>query len=94
MSTFAYHLKNTFNPERMNAIVDELAKEIENEMPYHIKRWGSEYYALSSMNAWRANLKLFKSVIQRRYDYVLSHVKSEFNLTDAEYDKYFKEIVK
>lgn len=92
LKTLAYHLKNTFNPERMNKIVDDLAAEIENEMPYHIKRWGSEYYGMSSINAWKSNIKLFKSVIERRYIYVLSKLKSEFNLTDAEYDKYFKEL--
>ena len=92
LKSFAYHLKNTFNPERMNKIVDDLAAEIENEMPYHIKRWGSVYYGMSSMNVWKGNIKLFKSVIERRYTYVLSKLKSEFNLTDAEYEKYFKEL--
>ena len=89
LRTFAYHLENTFKPERMNKIVDELASEIEEEMPYHIKRWGYAYYEMSSMNAWKNNLKWFKNGIERRYNYVLSKVKSEFNLSDEEYKKYF-----
>ena len=87
LKTLAYHLKNTFNPERMNKIVDNLAKEIENEMPYHIQRWGS-----NSMTRWHNNLNSFKSMISSRYNYVVRRLKSEFNLTQAEYDKYFKEL--
>lgn len=92
LSSLAEHLKNTFNPDRMNKIVDDLAEEIENEMPEHIKRWGSQYYEMGSMNAWKSNIKLFKSVITRRYNYVVSNLKTEFNLTDAEMNKYFKEL--
>ena len=92
LKTLAYHLKNTFNPDRMNGIVDELAKEIETEMPSHIDRWGREYPYLSNMNRWHSNLDNFKKMITNRYNYVTSHVKSEFNLSEAEYNKYFKEL--
>ena len=92
LKTLAYHLKNTFNPDRMNGIVDELAKEIETEMPNHIDRWGREYPYLSNMNRWHSNLDNFKKMITNRYNYVTSHVRSEFNLSEAEYNKYFKEL--
>ena len=89
LSTFAYHLKNTFKPERMNKIVDELAGEIENEMPYHIRRWGSEYVYLNSMDRWKSNLNSFKAMITARYNNVLKRLKSDFRLTDQEYNKYW-----
>ena len=92
LKTLAYHLKNTFNPDRMNGIVDELTKEIETEMPSHIDRWGREYPYLSNMNRWHSNLDNFKKMITNRYNYVTSHVRSEFNLSEAEYNKYFKEL--
>lgn len=92
LKTLAYHLKNTFEPERMASIVDELAKEIENEMPYHMKRWGSQYYEMSSMNQWKNSLKSFKNVLKRRYEYVLANLKTQLDLTSAEYEKYFKEL--
>jgi len=86
LSTLAYHLKNTFNPGRMNEIVDELANEIANEMPYHIKRWPNSY---SSINNWNNNIKNFKKKLTNRYNYVIKNIKTEFNLTNKEYEKYF-----
>ena len=74
----------------MNKIVDELAKEIEPEMPNHIKRWGS--LGPSSMNNWRNNLYNFKQMIKNRYNYVLRNIKSQFYLSNDEYNKYFGEL--
>lgn len=86
LSTFAYHLEHTFKPSRMNAIVDELANEIRTEMPYHIKRWPNLY---PSMNNWEKNVKNFKQKLTNRYNYVKKNIKSEFRLTNQEYQKYF-----
>lgn len=88
LSTFAYHMKNTFVPSRMNDIVDELAKEIENEMPYHINRWGSRM-SPNSMSNWRSNLNLFKNRINNRYNSIKGRIKSDFGLSNSEYNKYF-----
>lgn len=92
LKTLAYHLKNTFKPERMNKIIDELAKEIESEMPYHIKKWGNLYPTLSSMNRWQNNLNSFKKSIDKRYKTVLKNLKSDFKLNNSEYDKYFGDL--
>ena len=85
LKTFAYHLKNTFTPSRMNAIVDELANEIKNEMPYHINRWGYP----NSINTWNNNLTNFKSMINARYYAVLNRLQSDFALSNYEYQHYF-----
>ena len=92
LTTFSYHLKNTFKPDRMNKIVDELVSEIESEMPYHIKRWGSEYNSLNSMDKWKKNLSSFKTMINSRYNKVLKRLKTDFNLNDQEYNKYFGDV--
>ena len=92
LKTLSYHLKNTFTPERMNSIVDELSKEIENEMPYHIEKWGNSYSNLSSMNRWKNNLSNFKTMIENRYNYAVKNVKNEFHLSEEEYQKYFKDV--
>ena len=86
LTTLAYHLENTFKPERMHKIIDELAKEIETEMPYHIQRWPTMH---SSMNGWNRSIKNFKNKFTNRYNYVTNNVKREFNLTNNEYQKYF-----
>ena len=85
LKTFAYHLKNTFTPSRMNSIVDELANEIKNEMPYHINRWGYP----SSISTWNNNLTNFKSMINARYYAVLNRLQSDFALSNYEYQHYF-----
>ena len=76
----------------MTKIVDELASEIENEMPYHITRWGGSYARLSSMSLWRNNLKNFKNTLTTRYNKVVSNLRSYFNLSNSEYDKYFGDL--
>ena len=86
LKTLSYHLENTFKPTRMHEIIDELSKEIETEMPYHIERWPNMH---SSMNSWNKNLKSFKDKLTNRYNYVKKNIKKEFNLTDSEYKKYF-----
>lgn len=88
LKTWAEHLKTTFKPERMNKIVDELKKEIEQEMPYHINRWGYP----NSMNAWNNNIKNFKTMINSRYNAVLNRLKGDLGLTNAEYEHYFGEV--
>lgn len=86
LSTLSYHLENTFIPKRMNQIVDELAKEIKNEMPYHIERWPGMH---SNMSNWEINVKNFKKKLTNRYNYVIKNIKQQFNLTNKEYEKYF-----
>ena len=90
LKSLSYHLKNTFLPSRMNKIVDELSKEIEYEIPYHIERWGSEYNNLNSVSKWNNNLSKFKNMISDRYNFVIKNIKSDFNLTNEEYENYFK----
>ena len=92
LKNVAKYLKETFKPDRMNKIVDELAKEIETEMTYHIKRWGSSYANLSSISSWKRNLNNFKGTLTTRYNRVVSNLKSYFNLSNSEYNKYFGDL--
>ena len=95
ISTFAYHLKNTFEPNRMIKILDEMVNEIKNEMPYHIKRWYNESirvssYTLDDINEWYQNINYFKKQLKERHQIALNTIKEGLGLTDAEYQKYFK----
>lgn len=92
LKSLAKYLKTTFKPDRMKKIVDELAKEIEPEMTYHVKRWGGSYYGLSSVSAWKRNLNNFKSTLTTRYNRVTSNLRSYFNLSNSEYNKYFGDL--
>lgn len=39
---YAAHMSSTFHPERLKAIVERLAVEVDDELPRHIERWASE----------------------------------------------------
>lgn len=92
LKTLAYHLKNTFTPDRMNSIVDNLAQEIREEMPYHIERWKNSGSELTSMGKWENNINSFKDMITRRYKNVVKRVKSDFNLSQEEFEHYFGDV--
>lgn len=95
IETFAYHLNNTFKPERMNKILDKMVKEIENEMPHHIDRWYKESikvstYTLDNMNEWYSNINYLKKQLKERHNVALKTIKEGLDLTNEEYQKYFK----
>ena len=92
LKSLAKYLKTTFKPERMNKIIDELVSEIEPEMPLHINRWGASYGRLSSMNGWKNNVKAFKNSLTNRYNRVVNNLRSYFNLSNSEYNKYFGDL--
>ena len=95
IKTWVEHLNTTFKPERMIKILEEMVKDIETEMPYHIDRWYSESiytsrYYIRDMNHWRNNISNLKRVITDRHNYAMNNIKKGLGLTDEEYQKYFK----
>ena len=66
-----------------------MVKEVENEMPRHLERWAGTNSYLGSMNTWKNNVERLKTKLKDRYNYAIDNAKEEFNLTDAEYKKYF-----
>lgn len=89
LKTFAYHLKNTFEPNQMRQIVDELKNEIKNEIPYHLERWDK---GSLTIKGWENNVNNFKKRLENRYKNVLNRLKTDFYLTDKEYEKYFGDL--
>lgn len=97
LSTFAYHLKNTFYPERVHKILDEVSGMVREEMPRQIDRWYLEfkdngYNSVSSISAWDSKLNQMKNMLSNRYDIVIKNLKSQFNLSNVEYEKYFGDL--
>jgi len=95
ISTFAKHLNTTFQPDRMNKILDRMVKEIESEMPYHIDRWYKESsrvssYTLDNMNEWYNNINYLKKQLKQRHSIAINTIQKGVGLTDEEYKKYFK----
>ena len=95
IETFAYHLNNTFKPDRMNKILDNMVKEIETEMPYHINRWykesiGISSYTLDNIDEWYSNINYLKKQLKERHNIAINTIKEGLDLTDEEYKKHFK----
>ena len=95
IETFAYHLNNTFKPDRMIKILDEMVNEIKSEMPYHISRWYSESLRYSpntidNMDEWYSNIAFFKKQLKERHSIAIKTRKEGLGLTNEEYQKYFK----
>ena len=89
LKSIANALKNCFKPEIINALVDKYADEVREEMPSHIARWDE---GARSMSSWENNLERFKNALTNRYNTVVSRLKSEFNLSDSEYQNYFGDL--
>ena len=66
-----------------------MVKEVEKEMPNHLERWKGTNSYLGSMDNWKNNVERLKAKLKERYEYAINNAKTEFNLTDAEYNKYF-----
>lgn len=88
LKSIASALKNNFNKDKMCDLVDELSLEIKDEIPYHIAKWKD----IKSYDSWQSNLSRFKNAIKLRYDTVVNRLKSEFNLSSEEYNKYFGDL--
>ena len=88
LKTVSSLLKNNFNKEKMNALVDKYSNEIKDEIEYHIARWKD----IRSYDSWQNNLKRFKDKLNIRYDTVVGRLRSEFGLSEIDYLKYFGDL--
>ena len=73
------HINNTFNPSRIENIVDSLSNLIESEIPRHIDRWGDED-GIESINDWNDELNDIKQFSVIRGDEVFDQLIDELNL--------------
>jgi hypothetical protein len=72
---FNVYIYSTFNPIRVNAIIDSLSGIVATEMPYHFSRWGG------SMEQWRNNLNVDRDFGNRRPSYMMQYLAEYFNLS-------------
>lgn len=79
---FAYHLNNTFRPERVIGIIDEMSKAIEPEMPGQFARWGG------SMDSWYKKVQVLRDFAANRPKYVVNYIASQFNLSSEDIKRY------
>ncbi len=80
---FAYHLKHTFEPDRVIGRIDELAANIEPEMPRHFERWGG------SVDSWHREIENLREFARQRPAIVIEHIRQKFQLSDEEMKVYY-----
>ena len=72
---FNIYIYSTFNPVRVNAVIDSLRDNIAEEMPYHFIRWGG------SMQSWEYNLGVDRDFGNRRPAYMMQYLAEYFGLS-------------
>ncbi len=100
ISRFCELLNDTLNPDRLMPLLRELTNEISEEMPYHIERWnfrnknddryvsGILMSAPSSMSRWESHIETVEKWLRERDTEIITHLKSTFNLSDADLREY------
>lgn len=74
IATLATAVGTTFKPDNVNALLDQFADRIADEVPYHKQRWGG------NEGDWLFQLQFMKDFGQARYNYMKGHVGSFFGL--------------
>ncbi len=82
LKRFAYHLNNTFEPNRVISYIDELASEIEPEIPRNFKKWKGSY------SLWKDCVQKLKDFVIGRPYYVKMYLQQYFGLTDEQMQEY------
>ena len=94
LTSLGKYLESTFKVERVNKIIDDMTKEVEKEMSYHVKRWAYGYnypYGwdyIGSVSSWKNNINTLKARLKNRYREVVNNLK-RFKLSSEDYKKYF-----
>ncbi len=86
ISTYCYHLNNTFNTERTLKILDEMAAVIADEIPRQGERWG-----FPNESSWETSLRVLRKFFEQKPDLAVQQLQANFELSDREMQRYLKE---
>jgi hypothetical protein len=72
---FTIHIYSTYNPARVNHIIDSIRQIFATEIPYHFNRWGG------SVNDWENNINVARNFAALRPGYMMTHLQNFFSLS-------------
>ena len=78
------HVKTTFDTDRVISVMDQLSKEIKEEMPRQEARWGKP-----TVSYWNYNKKIIKDIIKKKPEMAKQQIKEAFRLSDSQVKKYY-----
>lgn len=82
LTRFSFHLKNTFQPDRVLSVIDQIYNQMKPEMGRHLEKWGG------SITEWEANVESLRQFAKARPSYMRTQLQEEFNLTKDQIEKY------
>ncbi len=86
ISTYCYHLNNTFSSERTLKILDEMASVIRDEIPRQGRRWD-----LPNETSWQTSLNMLTKFFTNKPDIAIRQLQENFGISDKEMRKYLNE---
>lgn len=85
ITAYCRHLKTTFEPERLNKILDDLVAEIEDEMTRQQTRWDKP-----TISFWQYNIKVIKKIISEKPEMAKNQLRKSLNISSEKLDKIYK----
>lgn len=76
IQTFATAMGTTFNPARVNTMINSFQDRVKTEMPYHVTRWNL------NLNNWNNEVQRLRDFAVQRNIYMQGHLASFFGLGD------------
>ncbi len=93
----AYHLKNTFDPDRIMKRMDELSAVITSEVQPNIEtwnsftdtNWGQVEYRLMTPEGYKSQIEKMKQFAMERPAYFIGFIKKNMGVSDAKANELF-----
>lgn len=71
---FSYYLNSTFKPKKVVNHINEISKNLTQEIPYHFRKWKRNPVT------WERSVNYIIDFAERRPDYLFSFLKTKFKL--------------
>ncbi len=79
--TYAAHINTTYQPKRINAIIDSVSKIVRPEVSRHITRWGGEG-SIKSLANWDTHIQYTRNFANQRPSIVWTKLKDALVMYD------------
>ena len=83
MERYAELLCTDLSESRLSALLDEMVAALRPEMAEHTARWSMP----DSLEAWEKNVENMHDCLSRQYDAIVTQIKKQFSLSDAQWDE-------
>lgn len=87
LQRFCVYLSTTFNPDRVNGIIDSLKAVVEPEMEADIARWGNTVTTggagcrpINSLEEWESHVQIMRAFARRRPEIALAQLQDKYYL--------------